>query len=82
MARDLLDAVKGLQIKDENDNSSDFSIDDMLMEPRPKRGTRIAPDALRKSLEDTFLNPPRSFNSEWLNKLQQYVSWIPVHRCN
>ena len=75
MATDLLDAIKALQIKDEDDDEKDFSLDDMLMEPRPRKRPKKASDALKKSLEETFLNPPTSFNTEWLNKLQQYVNW-------
>ena len=73
MATALLDAVKALQIKDEVKSEDHVSIDDILTEPRPRKRLKIAPDALKKSLEETFLNPPTSFNSDWLNKLQQYV---------
>ena len=75
MATDLLNAIKALQIKNEDDDEKEFSLDDMLMEPRPRKRPKTAPHALKKSLEETFLNPPTSFKPEWLNKLQQYVNW-------
>jgi antiviral helicase SKI2 len=71
MATDLLKAVKGLQIKYRDEKDDDFSIDEMLTEPRPRKRPKRAPQALKKELEEAFLTPPTSFSSEWLNKLQQ-----------
>ncbi len=78
MGTDLLNAVKGLQIKDEDDKDRDFSIDDILTKSRPRKRSRRAPEALKRNLEEAFLTPPTSFNSEWLNKLQQYVGQFSI----
>ena len=73
MTKELLNAIKALQIKDGDDKDQDFCIDDMLTEGRPRKRAKTTPDALKRELEENFLNPPTSFSPEWLNKLQQYV---------
>ncbi len=78
MKTELLNAVKGLQLNDGDNQDQSFSIDEMLKESRSKKQQRKAPDALKKELEDSFLNPPTSFSPEWLNKLQQYVGQSSV----
>ena len=71
MGEELVNAVGKLQIKNDDGNDWDFSIDEILDEPRARKWPKRAPDELKKQLEGTFLNPPTSFNTEWLNKLQQ-----------
>jgi antiviral helicase SKI2 len=46
-------------------------IDSIAVEQRPPKRQRKTQDIIKKELEDNFLTPSRSFNTHWLNKLQQ-----------
>lgn len=46
-------------------------IDSIAGEQRPPKRQRKTKDAIKEELEQEFLTPSRSFNVEWLNKLQQ-----------
>ena len=74
MTAELLNVVKGLRMTDGGDQDQSVPIDEMLKKSQSKKRPRKAPGALKKELEDSFLNPPTSFSPEWLNKLQQYVA--------
>ena len=67
MANNILKAVKALRIS----NDENFCIDDILSERRPRKKEQKPLEAVKTELEETFLKPPTSFSTEWLNKLQQ-----------
>jgi antiviral helicase SKI2 len=46
-------------------------IDSIVGEQRPPKRQRKTKDAIKKELEAQFLTPSRSFNTQWLNQLQQ-----------
>jgi antiviral helicase SKI2 len=46
-------------------------IDSIVGEQRPPKRQRKTKDAIKKELEAEFLTPSRSFNTHWLNQLQQ-----------
>ncbi|KAH7077868.1 NUC185 domain-containing protein [Paraphoma chrysanthemicola] len=45
--------------------------DSIAAEQRPPKRQRKTKEVLKKELEEEFLTPSRSFNAQWLNKLQQ-----------
>jgi len=46
-------------------------IDSILYEQRPPKRQRKTKDDIKKELEHEFLTPSPSFNTQWLNRLQQ-----------
>lgn len=46
-------------------------IDSLANEQRPPKRQRKTKDDIKKELELDFLSPSRSFNTQWLNRLQQ-----------
>ncbi|KAF4306971.1 Helicase [Botryosphaeria dothidea] len=53
-----------------NTSSPDW-IDSILEEQRPRKRTRRTKNELKQELEQEFLAPSTSFNTQWLNELQQ-----------
>ena len=70
MASELVEAVNALHFSSKSNDDFE-SIDDLLTVQRPKKRRRKSLDTVKKELEHEFLQPPVSFNTEWLNKLQQ-----------
>ena len=72
MSEDLLKAIERVQLysnnskieKDENDLFSEQN-SDFQKRVRPHR------EQIKAQLEKEYLNPSITFNTEWLNKLQQ-----------
>jgi antiviral helicase SKI2 len=50
---------------------SDATIDDILDSPRPRKRVKKSKDELKRELEKEFLTPSPTFNTQWLNRLQQ-----------
>ena len=73
MAQSLLGAVSKLHMVDEGLQLSEGEkgIDDILSEERTKKNSKATPQEIKQELEKSFLTPPTSFGSEWLNKFQQ-----------
>ncbi|KAF2425251.1 antiviral helicase [Tothia fuscella] len=46
-------------------------LDSILEVQRPRKKTKLSKDTIKEQLEEEFLTPSTSFNTEWLNKLQQ-----------
>jgi antiviral helicase SKI2 len=46
-------------------------IDSIAGEQRPPKRQRKTKDVIKQELEEEFLTPSRSFNTQWLNQLQQ-----------
>ncbi|KAL8671778.1 MAG: hypothetical protein Q9168_003725 [Polycauliona sp. 1 TL-2023] len=69
---ELLDAIKELQLKA---TSLENQTDELLCRLREKSQSEIdsipSRESLTRDLEAAFLQPPTSFDEEWLNKLQQ-----------
>lgn len=51
-------------------------IDEFLTTQKPKQQSQKSPNVLKHQLEKSFLTPPTSFSSEWLDKLQEYVPFL------
>ena len=71
MTADLFEAVNGLHLGEGGSDSSFGCVDDFLTNQRPKKRRRKSLSTIKKELEQAFLRPPTSFNTEWLNRLQQ-----------
>lgn len=67
----LSEAVRGLSIKADENLEQGSCIDEILTDQRPRKQQHKTPGILKQELEETFLNPPGSFSSEWLNTVQQ-----------
>lgn len=65
MQQELFKAVKGFNAIRED------CIDDLLSDKRPRKQKSKTPEKLKKQLEQSFLSPPTSFSSPWLDRLQQ-----------
>ena len=70
-SEELAIAIQSLSLCDQVD-----SIDSILDEIRPRKRSKPSIGERRQVLEDDFLKPSRSFSTEWLNKLQQYVPFF------
>ncbi|KAI3327101.1 DSHCT domain-containing protein [Xylariaceae sp. AK1471] len=64
----LAEAMQKLQFADP---SSDFNIDDILFQQRPRKRVKQDPTELKAELEKKYLTPSNKFSTEWLNRLQQ-----------
>lgn len=71
MAADLIEAVNALHVSEDQSHHDFECIDELLTEQRPKKRRRKSLESMKKELEQAFLQPPTSFSTEWLNKLQQ-----------
>lgn len=71
MTTDLLKAIEGISIGRAENSDRESCIDEMLMDQRPRKPKSKTTDDLKQQLEVSFLTPPTSFNSEWLDRLQQ-----------
>lgn len=71
MRRELLEAVEGFKAGGRENFEPDDCIDDLLTDQRPRKQQCKTPETLKKQLEESFLSPPTSFDSSWLNRLQQ-----------
>ncbi|KAF2016267.1 antiviral helicase [Aaosphaeria arxii CBS 175.79] len=68
---DLAGVFNRLQLNHVAAKGAPDSIDDLLNEQRPLKRQKKTKDAIKKELEDEFLTPSSSFNTRWLNRLQQ-----------
>ncbi|KAF2444664.1 antiviral helicase [Karstenula rhodostoma CBS 690.94] len=60
------------QLRVSADNVSDPTwVDSLANEQRPPKRQRKSKDDIKKELETEFLTPSRSFDTRWLNRLQQ-----------
>jgi antiviral helicase SKI2 len=64
----LAEAMQKLQLADP---PSDFNIDDILFQQRPRKRVKQDPAELKAELEKKYLTPSNKFSTEWLNRLQQ-----------
>lgn len=71
MAAELIEAVDALHVSQDDSNQDFDCIDDLLTAQRPKKRRRNSLNTIKAELEQAFLRPPTSFNTEWLNRLQQ-----------
>ena len=71
MAAELIQAIKGLNVTASKNFYQDIFIDEILTDRRRLEGNDPTREELKQQLEKTFLDPPTSFSSEWLDKLQQ-----------
>ena len=71
MLADLLKAIKGTSIGPGEISKQDDCIDEMLTDQRPRKPKSKTTEDLKQQLETSFLTPPTSFSSEWLDRLQQ-----------
>lgn len=71
MAAELIQAIKGLNVTASKNFDQDICIDEILTDRRRLEGNDPTREELKQQLEKTFLDPPTSFSSEWLDKLQQ-----------
>lgn len=53
-------------------------IDELLTSQKPKDQSRNPPNVLKHQLEKSLLTPQTSLSTEWLDKLQQYVPYLPT----
>jgi antiviral helicase SKI2 len=53
------------------ENNDPAWIDNLASEQRPLKRPRKTKDDIKKELEHEFLTPSRSFNTQWLDRLQQ-----------
>jgi len=67
---DLRKAFEAVDLASQN-ASSEFTIDAVLNERRPRKRPRKTPEQIRENLERDFLTPSIRFNTQWLNSLQQ-----------
>lgn len=49
-------------------------IDDILFQQSPRKRRKQDPAELKAALEKKYLSPSTEFSTEWLNRLQQYVT--------
>ncbi|KAF2084998.1 antiviral helicase [Saccharata proteae CBS 121410] len=69
---DLIPALERVQIAAESARADDAAwLDSILDEQRPRKRTRRTKSEIKTSLEQEFLTPSTSFDTRWLNKLQQ-----------
>lgn len=66
----LAEHLEELCLSAGNTSSPDW-IDSFANEQRPPKRQRKTKDDIKKELENEFLTPSRSFNTQWLNRLQQ-----------
>jgi antiviral helicase SKI2 len=67
---DLASTLEKLQLS-ATDTADDW-IDKILEEQqRPRKRIKQDQEELKRELEEKYLTPPKSFSTEWLNKLQQ-----------
>ncbi|KAK7946295.1 ATP-dependent RNA helicase DHX35 [Apiospora aurea] len=66
---DLAEILSELRLSTESDGVG--TIDDLLYQRRPRKRVKPDPDAVKAQLERDFLAPSRTFNTDWLNRLQQ-----------
>lgn len=52
-------------------------IDEVLTSQKPKDQTRNSPNVLKHQLEKSLLSPPTPLRTVWLDKLQQYIPYLP-----
>ncbi|KAF2457954.1 NUC185 domain-containing protein [Lineolata rhizophorae] len=79
-AEDLAKALERVKLGAENISSAKPGwIDSILTEPRPRKRTRRSKEQLKHGLEKEFLTPSTSFNTSWLNKLQQRWESPPIY---
>lgn len=71
MQQDLLEAVRGFNAVGREIIGRENCIDDLLADKRPRVQKGKTPDYLKRQLEESFLSPPTSFGSLWLDRLQQ-----------
>lgn len=53
-------------------------IDELLTSRKSKDQSRNSPDVLKHQLEKSLLTPPTSLSTDWLDKLQEYVPYLPT----
>ncbi|MCJ1261351.1 hypothetical protein MMC22_001215 [Lobaria immixta] len=79
MKQELLEAVKGFNTMSREIIEREDCIDSVIADIRPRNQKSKTPEDLKIQLEESFLSPPTSFGSSWLNRLQQYGRWdIPT----
>jgi antiviral helicase SKI2 len=66
----LAEQLEQLRVSADNVSDPDW-IDSLANEQRPPKRQRKTKDDIKKELEAEFLTPSRSFNTRWLNRLQQ-----------
>jgi antiviral helicase SKI2 len=67
----LADAVSRLSLAGKSIQDSNFSIDAILHQERPRKRTKASPEAIIRDLEARFLTPSPQLSEGWLNRLQQ-----------
>lgn len=69
---ELSQELEKLRLKSSSSAFDDAGcIDSLVGEQRPPKRQRKTKDVVKKELEEEFLTPSRSFNTHWLNQLQQ-----------
>lgn len=53
-------------------------IDELLTSQKPKDQSRNPPNVLKHQLEQSLITPQTSLSTAWLDKLQQYVPYLPT----
>jgi antiviral helicase SKI2 len=72
MADSLASALERLHLDSVAlEDKEDSWIDHILHEQRPRKKVKQDPEELKRQLEQKYLTPPKSFSTEWLNRLQQ-----------
>ncbi|KAJ4349708.1 Antiviral helicase ski2 [Didymosphaeria variabile] len=66
----LTEQLEQLRVSADDVTDPDW-VDSLANEQRPLKRQRKTKDDIKKELETEFLTPSRSFNSQWLNRLQQ-----------
>lgn len=70
MAAHITEALEKLQLHEKAGEDYDAWLDD-IEDDRPRKRTKQSAESLKKSLENDFLSPSTTFDTEWLNQLQQ-----------
>ncbi|KAK8098800.1 uncharacterized protein PG998_012041 [Apiospora kogelbergensis] len=68
---DLADILSELRLSAAESSLDDANVDDLLHQRRPRKRVKPDPAAIKAQLERDFLTPSATFNTEWLNRLQQ-----------
>lgn len=71
MQQELLEAVKGFKSVGREITKREGCIDDLLTVKRSRKQKSKTAETLKKQLVESFLSPPTTFGSSWLDRLQQ-----------